>query len=83
MNRAPGGRFKSDNLQSLFVAQLYLNNQKNVLAVIPPGSGKSFINLLLASYINQKDGCKILLLTSTRFLEDQLNSMLEDYIDSR
>ena len=48
----PEGRFKVDSLQALNCAKLINDDHKYVIGVVRPGSGKSFMNLLIADHFS-------------------------------
>ena len=50
------------------------------LSLIPPGSGKTFIIMLLAHYYSSTENSRILILTCSRFLEAQMDSELGPYM---
>jgi len=51
------------------------------LAVIPPGGGKSMIILLTALYASTIENKKVYILTSTKYLEMQLDAMLKRFLE--
>jgi reverse gyrase len=74
------GLFKAEPLQSLIVAQMILKTDQFSFSLIPPGSGKTFIIMLLALYYSDQYNSSIFILTSNSFLEAHLDSELKPYL---
>jgi len=76
------GKFKRDPMQEYICARIVEGKAQMGIFVIPPGSGKSFILLQLALYYRRKLNKKVIILTSTVFLVEQLYSQLRGYYKS-
>ena len=50
MEAKKAGKFKCEVLQCFIAASMILNKNKLSLSLVPPGSGKTFIMILLALY---------------------------------
>ena len=74
------GKFKCEPLQCLIAAQMVLNRNKFTLSLISAGSGKTFIIALLVLYFSECCNNSILVLTTSSFLEAQLDSELQSYL---
>lgn len=79
MQRVENGRFNKQTLQQYICASLAMRKSKYVIGVVPPGSGKTFILMLLAEYYAQEPGSKVVCLTCNEYLSLQMDKMLADY----
>jgi hypothetical protein len=74
------GKFKQEKLQCLIAALMIRNDSKFSLSLIPAGSGKTFIIMLLTLYFAQRRNNSVLVLTSSGFLETQMDLELKPYL---
>lgn len=67
----PEGIFTKQSLQTYFCAEIATEAPQFSLATCPPGTGKTFICALLANFYTSLKR-KVLIVTSNKFLEEQM-----------
>lgn len=79
----PSNNFKKQKFQLFQCIQVSRCTEKWIVSIHPPGSGKSYVILLLALFYLGRGVDKVIILTSSHFLEKQLEMQIGDVIKGK